>query len=166
MNPLATWRPSRGPVRRTTLRWWEDAALDGDFRQSVVVRCGPRPDDAVCGEPTIRYVLNPEQIVPDSAQSFRFRFTTAAGQLFTYHPIYARLQLFEDGRPLAMPGAPHSDIRALGRGRYSMWRGAIYFSSTDGSDPRQSGHVYHILVPRHLFFLEQLPAAAAEKLGL
>ena len=144
----------------------EDAALDGDFRNSVVVRCGPRPDDAACGEPKIRYVLSPEHIVPDSGLSFRFRFTTAAGQLFTYHPMYARLQLFEDGRPLSRPGARHSDIRALGRGRYSMWHGAIYFSSTDGIDPRQSGHVYHILVPRHLYFLEQLPVTAAEKLGL
>ncbi len=157
-------RPASGEVASVAMV--EDAALDGNFRDSVGVLYGPRPDDAVCDEPVERYVLKPENMVPDSGLGFRFRFATAAGRLFTYHPLYARLQLFEDEHPLAMPGSRHTDIRSLGHGRYSMWRGAIYFSSSDGVDPRQSGRAYHILVPRYVYALEQLPPASMEKLGL
>ena len=143
----------------------DDTVLERDFRDPVAVRYGPRPDDALGDVPIDRYVLTPELIEADSGQSFRFRFRTWAGRVFTYHPMFARLQLFEDGHALPMPGSRHSDIRTHGAGRYSMWRGAN-FSSSDGIDPREGGRTYHIVAPRYVCFLEQLPPAAVEALAL
>jgi hypothetical protein len=50
--------------------------------------------------------------------------------------------LFEDNRELAPADSLHDDIRKLGRGRYSVWNGFLYFSSSDNSDPRTNGRTY------------------------
>ncbi len=52
------------------------------------------------------------------------------------------LELFEDGRPLGPGHGDHPEIAALGAGRYSHWDDCVWFSSSDGSDPRTSGRVY------------------------
>jgi hypothetical protein len=51
-------------------------------------------------------------------------------------------RLFENGTPLLRGGALHDEIRKDGHGLYSFWKNAIYFSSSDGSDPSQNGRVY------------------------
>ena len=62
------------------------------------------------------------------------------------HPSLA--QLLEDGRPLLGFGnALHNDIRKIGGGRYSFWYGAVYFASSDNSDPRANGRRYEIYYP-------------------
>ncbi len=48
----------------------------------------------------------------------------------------------ENGRPLGPGHALHDDIRTLGDGRYSLWAGGVYFSSSDGSDPATNGRRY------------------------
>lgn len=52
------------------------------------------------------------------------------------------LWLFEDGRPLGPAHTVHDDIRRLGGGRYSHWGCWLYFSASDGSDPRTNGRLY------------------------
>lgn len=52
------------------------------------------------------------------------------------------LVLFEDGEPLGPPHSPHADIRLLGGGRFSHWGAQVYFSTSDGSDPRFNGRCY------------------------
>ncbi len=52
------------------------------------------------------------------------------------------LVLLEDGRPLPRPHASHDEVRRIGRGAYSHWNEALYFSTTDNSDPRTNGRVY------------------------
>lgn len=54
------------------------------------------------------------------------------------------LRLFEDGEPLGPPHAPHVDIRTLGGGRFSHWGARVYFSTSDGSDPRTNGRNYDV----------------------
>jgi hypothetical protein len=54
----------------------------------------------------------------------------------------SRLRLYEDGMPLPDAHADHAEIRRDGRGRYSHWQGAIYFSSCDNTDPRSNGRRY------------------------
>lgn len=54
----------------------------------------------------------------------------------------SRLVLCEDGVPIGTAHASHSDIRALGGGRYSHWSGWLYFSTPDNTDPRTNGRVY------------------------
>jgi hypothetical protein len=55
--------------------------------------------------------------------------------------------LFEDGLPLGPAHVSHDDIRTLGRGRYSHWGAALYFSASDGTDPNVNGRVYSVLPP-------------------
>jgi pectate lyase len=56
----------------------------------------------------------------------------------------SRLKLFEDGRELPYPHSSHDDIRELGAGRYSHWGNAVYFSSSDNSDPGKNGRRYSV----------------------
>jgi len=50
------------------------------------------------------------------------------------------LVLFEDGRPIGPPHAPHAAIRLRGRGRYSHWEEWLRFSPAANDDA--SRHVY------------------------
>ena len=56
----------------------------------------------------------------------------------------SRLRLYEDGRPLGPAHSAHSDIRSLGLGRFSHWGPAVYFSTSDNSDPRTNGRRYSV----------------------
>jgi hypothetical protein len=59
----------------------------------------------------------------------------------------SRLRLFEDGVELRQAHTPHTTIAALGGGRFSHWRGSVYFSASDNSDPNASGRVYTATYP-------------------
>jgi len=54
------------------------------------------------------------------------------------------LQLFEDGVELGPGHAVHADIRATGGGTFSHWGRTLFFSTSDGSDPRRNGRVYTV----------------------
>jgi len=56
----------------------------------------------------------------------------------------SRLTLFEDGQALLYPHSNHDDIRELGAGRYSHWGDAVFFSSSDNSDPAKNGRRYSV----------------------
>jgi SAM-dependent methyltransferase len=58
------------------------------------------------------------------------------------HPQRSTLVLFEDDEPLVPAHTPHDRIRAHGRGAYSHWHNTLYFSTSDGSDPRVNGRLY------------------------
>jgi len=55
--------------------------------------------------------------------------------------------VLENGVPLGPSNAQHTDIRGLGRGRFSFWHEYVYFSSSDLSDPRTNGRRYAIRYP-------------------
>jgi len=59
----------------------------------------------------------------------------------------SRIVVYEDGLPLGPAGAGHDDIRTLGRGRWSHWGAALYFSSSDHTDPNRNGRSYALLPP-------------------
>lgn len=54
----------------------------------------------------------------------------------------ARYELWEDNRRLGPADAMHDDIRTHGMGRYHLGIAALYFSSSDGADPRRNGRSY------------------------
>jgi hypothetical protein len=54
----------------------------------------------------------------------------------------SRLVVYEDGVPLARPHAPHDEIRQHGRGAYSHWKGLVFLSASDNSDPRTNRRRY------------------------
>jgi hypothetical protein len=71
----------------------------------------------------------------------------AAGQYDSSSPI----MLYEDDKPLGPAhSTPHTDIAALGHGRFSHWRAnysVFVFSSSDNTDPRTNGHTYWAVNP-------------------
>ena len=56
----------------------------------------------------------------------------------------SRLTLFEDGQALPYAHSSHDDIREIGAGRYSHWGDAVFFSSSDNSDPAKNGRRYSV----------------------
>lgn len=56
----------------------------------------------------------------------------------------SRLRLFENGRELPHPHSAHDLIRTLGAGRYSHWGDAVFFSSSDNTDPSANGRRYTV----------------------
>lgn len=56
----------------------------------------------------------------------------------------SRLNLFEDGQALPYAHSTHDDIREIGAGRYSHWGDAVFFSSSDNSDPSKNGRRYSV----------------------
>ena len=107
--------------------------------------------------PVIEHRLDPALIAPESGACFTYRFRTNAGRIFAYSELYLRAPVYEDGQLLPHANSMHDDIRALGGGRYSMWPDAVFFSTSDGSDPRTNGRRYTIPLPFYLHFLEDLP---------
>jgi hypothetical protein len=57
-------------------------------------------------------------------------------------PAASRLRLHEDGKPMGPAHSMHSEISQEGRGRYSHWNGALFFSTGDGSDPNANQRAY------------------------
>jgi hypothetical protein len=56
----------------------------------------------------------------------------------------SRLRLLEDGQELPFSHSSHDDIRELGAGRYSHWGDAVFFSSSDNTDPAKNGRRYSV----------------------
>jgi hypothetical protein len=57
-------------------------------------------------------------------------------------PATSPLRLFEDARLIDRPHALHREIEEVGGGLYSHWNGALWFSTSDNSDPRRNGRRY------------------------
>ena len=63
------------------------------------------------------------------------------------HRRPSRARLFEDGRALGPANALHESIRNEGGGRFSLWNGQLYFSSSDGTQPPTNGRRYEVVWP-------------------
>ena len=61
-------------------------------------------------------------------------------------PTASRLILYEDDRELGPSHALHETIRQIGGGAYSHWNDTLYFSTSDGSDPRTNRRTYRVAV--------------------
>ncbi|TKC03692.1 pectate lyase [Pedobacter frigoris] len=57
-------------------------------------------------------------------------------------PTASTVKIFENGVEIGPAHSLHSDIRTLGKGRFSHWSGSLYFSTSDNSDPRTNGRTY------------------------
>jgi len=131
-----------------------DQRLDLDYLELAAAGT-PFPDRKLNGwrpgeENGRRYLAALAGIIPPD------RITTENGLCYNYHlgPAYpgdglesegvaaSTLRLFEDGRELGPAHAPHAEIRRQGKGRFSHWKGLLYFSSSDGNDPRTNGRRY------------------------
>lgn len=71
----------------------------------------------------------------------RFRLYSVRGTQAGQQPS-GPLILFEDGVPQGPADTGHDLIRTEGSGAYSHWGRLLYFSTSDGSDPRSNGRTY------------------------
>src|SRR5216683_5427060 len=122
----------------------------------LVAMCGVL-DMALLGAwglaPTIELALAPSAIQPETGQAYYtvlgplgLRFPYGVASDGTTHPMASQLQLLENGRPLGPGHALHQTIRDVGQGTFSHWIGHLYFSTSDGTDPRTNGRHYTIRV--------------------
>lgn len=58
--------------------------------------------------------------------------------------------VFENDHQLAWPYSQHAAIARHGGGRFSHWDEYIYFSASDGSDPRSNGRRYSVVCAERL----------------
>jgi hypothetical protein len=77
------------------------------------------------------------------------------------NPTASSARVLEDGRELGPGHTIHSNIRQEGRGRFSHWHDQLYFSSSDGSDPRTNGRAYSVraryyIVPDDRYFTSEI----------
>lgn len=94
----------------------------------------------------VELTLRPEQMQPAGGLCWTIRLpdNIAAGDTADC-PTRSTLDLREDGIPLGPAHADHSRIRSIGRGLFSHWHNYLYFSSSNGSDPRTSGRAYAVI---------------------
>ncbi len=97
--------------------------------------------------------LKPDRIVHVSGLSYiaKPRFPLLPGlQVRQFDPSSDRpsqLTLYESGIRLGPSHSLHADIGTFGSGSYSHWGKVLYFSSSDGSDPRTNARVYTVTAP-------------------
>jgi len=91
----------------------------------------------ICGE------LEVSQVVPDTGLSFFLKENFGFPGDSPTQPDRSSLSLYEGPHALGAPHTTHSDIRSLGMGRYSHWGNALFFSSSDKTDPRTNGRKYY-----------------------
>lgn len=90
--------------------------------------------------------LEPNQIQPEKGMAFAYQAPELESEAdLTGQPTRSPYFLMEDGKPLVPAHAIHDDIRNNGKGRWSHWGKNIYFSSSDGSDPRQNNRKYTLV---------------------
>ncbi len=106
--------------------------------------------------PTLQIPIPASVIMPEVGDNFIAtiaivpRFPYVYGWDTPADPIASESSITENGGPLGPPHSAHEDIRSKGAGRFSFWSGAIYFSSSDGSDPRSNGRTYAARVSTRL----------------
>jgi len=57
------------------------------------------------------------------------------------------VMVYEDDRPLGPGHSNFADIAKLGMGRFAHWRGNIFFSASDNTNPNTNGRRYWVVVP-------------------
>jgi len=91
---------------------------------------------------TAPVAISTSAILLESGKAFIVKRINAGTGDSGTQPTISTLRLYENGRELSPAHAPHDDIRNYGGGRYSHWGDALYFSSSDNTDPRTNGRTY------------------------
>jgi pectate lyase len=86
--------------------------------------------------------LNLANAVKDEGFSYKFYGDLGTTSDSQEQLSVSTVRIFENGKEIGPPHSVHSDIRNIGRGRFSHWLGSLYFSTSDNSDPRTNGRTY------------------------
>jgi hypothetical protein len=108
-----------------------------------------------------------ETLVPATMVSdgdFAFTVPVEPPPLFATHadsnrePTVSRLRLFENGQELGPAHALGTTVKGTGHGAFSHWASHVYFSSSDGSNPRTNARSYTVGFPVYLTWAAQVAA--------
>lgn len=100
---------------------------------------------AVCllSAPELRVTIAPDKMEHFAGHSYRVAMQPETWLGYSVRPgKQSNLRLREDGRRLNLRNTSREDIAGLGGGRFRYESGYLYFSSSDGSNPRANGRVY------------------------
>lgn len=101
---------------------------------------------ATSGAPLI--TIRPSEIARSEHRGFSYKCTLRGGGICAGDAPVARqrsrLEVLENGRPLGPAHTLHVEIARQGKGRFSHWLRALYFSASDNSDPRHNGRTYAV----------------------
>lgn len=100
--------------------------------------------------PTTGIPLNISQVSPDAGYAYYLAQDFGIPGDDGSNPTRSTLRIFENGIEMIPPHTAHADIRSQGKGRFSHWSNgafaALWFSTSDNTDPRTNGRTYTYLV--------------------
>ncbi len=143
-KPFGRGRPHRvsadAPLRCETdednLRWPSTGHLGKQLSSRSVILTW----SVMCAD---SLVLNPQLMDPREGLGWAFGLPATFGVGDTSAaPRCSTLLLLEDSRPLGPPHSVHEYVLWTGGGAYSHWHDTLYFSTSDGTDPRHNGRIY------------------------
>ncbi len=85
-----------------------------------------------------------------------FAYIAKVNPILSSHISPSPALLLENNKILGPANSLHSIIRERGDGTYSFWRDALYFSSSDNSNPSENGRIYEIAYPVTLWAIHLL----------
>ncbi|WP_145998623.1 hypothetical protein [Methyloterricola oryzae] len=98
--------------------------------------------------PTFEFRIKPSQIASEVGRAYVFSMPPRVGFPYSFGGdeegtlTQSSLEILEQGQALGPSHSLHDEIRGQGGGRFSLWNGTVYFSTSDGSDPRRNGRAY------------------------
>jgi hypothetical protein len=127
-------------------------SLNGSFARAILVFIAAAVSlvafSCPLWAPSFELKLAPNAIVPEQGFAYTTRPVPPALPFPLSFPsdtsgeVTSNLELSENGRLLGPAHTPHADIRSQGGGRFSHWNDSLYFSTSDGTDPRLNGRAY------------------------
>jgi hypothetical protein len=161
-DPVATWQQfADGLTRENIVDSLSKGVNSAAAPQETTRLDGPPPSPAfdawwiepLAAQTTLVRMPIPEARMEKVRPGVRlFRFRTTMGRLIACLLRMPEGAVAENGRPL-MPGAGTEHLQP---GEYYIWRDDVYFTASDGSDPRDNGRSYSLTVPAGVAHLEAL----------
>lgn len=97
---------------------------------------------AILAASTSSIAINLSGLKSDGGYAYKLGYPLSVSGDANGSPTVSKLRLFENGVELKLPHSVHQDIRNLGKGRFSHWGTALYFSASDNTNPAKNGRKY------------------------
>jgi pectate lyase len=97
---------------------------------------------AIIAASTSSIAINLSGLKSDGGYAYKLGYPLSVSGDANGSPAVSKLRLFENGVELKLPHSVHQDIRNLGKGRFSHWGTALYFSASDNTNPAKNGRKY------------------------